>query len=101
MLHLDVQLGNISLSSQTLCSVHSVSDNTIQYKICKAPCCRGFRGAGEQVYLLTNCLLTYCFFLEEPFKYVSYKQSLSCAAGVCYFIAVALKSKQKGIHAPT
>ena len=22
---------------------------TIQYKICKAPCCRGFRGAGEQV----------------------------------------------------
>ena len=22
--------------------------NTIQYKICKAPCCRGFRGAGEQ-----------------------------------------------------
>ena len=23
--------------------------NTIQYKICKAPCCRGFRGAGEQV----------------------------------------------------
>ena len=21
---------------------------TIQYKICKAPCCRGFRGAGEQ-----------------------------------------------------
>jgi len=74
MLHLDVQLGNISLSSQTLCSVHSVSD---------------------------NCLLTYCFFLEEPFKYVSYKQSLSCAAGVCYFIAVALKSTQTGIHAPT
>jgi len=74
MLHLDVQLGNISLSSQTLCSVHSVSD---------------------------NCLLTYCFFLEEPFKYVSYKQSLSCAAEVCYFIAVALKSKQAGIHAPT
>jgi len=23
--------------------------NTKQYKICKAPCCRGFRGAGEQV----------------------------------------------------
>ena len=23
--------------------------NTIQYKICKAPCFRGFRGAGEQV----------------------------------------------------
>ena len=22
--------------------------NTIQYKICKGPCCRGFRGAGEQ-----------------------------------------------------
>ena len=22
--------------------------NTIQYKICIAPCCRGFRGAGEQ-----------------------------------------------------
>ena len=26
-----------------------VQYNTIQYKICKAPCCRGFRGAGEQV----------------------------------------------------
>ena len=22
--------------------------NTIQYKICKAPCCRGFRGAGHE-----------------------------------------------------
>jgi len=22
--------------------------NTVQYRICKSPCCRGFRGAGEQ-----------------------------------------------------
>ena len=27
---------------------YSPQYNTIQYKICKAPCCRGFRGAGEQ-----------------------------------------------------
>ena len=29
--------------------VNVIQYNTIQYKICKAPCCRGFRGAGEQV----------------------------------------------------
>ena len=28
---------------------NTIQYNTIQYKICKAPCCRGFRGAGEQV----------------------------------------------------
>jgi len=26
----------------------TIQYNTIQYRICKAPCCRGFRGAGEQ-----------------------------------------------------
>ena len=26
----------------------TIQYNAIQYKICKAPCCRGFRGAGEQ-----------------------------------------------------
>ena len=27
---------------------YTIQYNTIQYKICKAPCCRGLRGAGEQ-----------------------------------------------------
>jgi len=30
------------------CNSPVVGYNTIQYKICKAPYCRGFRGAGEQ-----------------------------------------------------
>jgi len=32
-----------------VCRQLSADDTiTIQYKICKVPCCRGFRGAGEQ-----------------------------------------------------
>jgi len=34
--------------------------NTIQYKICKAPCCRGFRGAGEQLPSYVGHLLLLC-----------------------------------------
>ena len=32
---------------QILNHEYAVQYNTIQYKICKAPCCRGFRGAGK------------------------------------------------------
>jgi len=39
---------NDNTSSRLIQSPHD-NNNTIQYKICKAPCCRGFRGAGEQV----------------------------------------------------
>jgi len=37
------------LNNNTSVQSHSTKSYTIQYKICKAPCCRGFRGAGEQV----------------------------------------------------
>jgi len=33
---------------RTILHQHTKYNTKIQYKICKAPCCRGFRGAGEQ-----------------------------------------------------
>jgi len=46
-----VRLTNTLLKTgkSAIISICDIQYNTIQYKICKAPCCRGFRGAGEQV----------------------------------------------------
>jgi len=33
---------------RTILHQHTKYNTKIQYKICKAPCCRGFRGVGEQ-----------------------------------------------------
>jgi len=47
-LHADVLISQYSVRFHAAIPLTAGRRITIQYKICKAPCCRGFRGAGEQ-----------------------------------------------------